>query len=68
MKVCRNLMSYKREKDFIILQTNCVDIRVWFLTDEIIRIRAGFDGDFQEASYSLVMTGWDVRSSLPKIR
>lgn len=59
MKVCRNLMSYKREKDFIILQTNCVDIRVWFLTDEIIRIRAGFDGDFQEASYSLVMTGWD---------
>ena len=59
MRVCRELQTYEKGKDFITLKTNCVDIRIWFLTDEILRIRAGFDGDFQEASYSLVMTGWD---------
>ena len=35
---------------------------VWFLTDDIIRIRAGFDGDWDEASYSLVKTAWDSRT------
>lgn len=29
------------------------------LTDDIVRIRAGFDGDFTEESYSLVMTAWE---------
>lgn len=28
------------------------------MTNDILRIRAGFDGDFQEASYSLVTTAW----------
>ena len=32
-----------------------------FLTDFIVRIRAGFDGDFAEESYSLVMTAWEDR-------
>ena len=41
------------------IQTNCVEIRIWFMTDSIIRIRAGFDGDFAEGSYSLVMTAWE---------
>lgn len=59
MKVCRELKSYKKEEGYLALQTNCVEIRLWFVTDEILRIRAGFDGDFSEASYSLVMTGWD---------
>ena len=29
---------------FYQIQTNCVPIRIWFLTDDILRIRAGFDG------------------------
>jgi len=41
--------------------TNCVELRIWFMTDWIVRIRAGFDGDFDEASYSLVMTAWEDR-------
>ena len=32
--------------------TNAVELRIWFLTDDILRIRAGFDGDWDEASYS----------------
>jgi len=34
---------------------------VYFLTEDIIHIRAGFDGDFAEESYSLMMTGWEDR-------
>lgn len=41
--------------------TNSVEIRILFLTDSILRIRAGFDGDFAEESYSLVMTAWEDR-------
>jgi alpha-glucosidase len=41
--------------------TNSIEIRVQFLTDSILRIRAGFDGDFAEESYSLVMTAWEDR-------
>ena len=43
-------------------RTNAVEIRIWFLTDDILRIRAGFDGDWDEASYSLTMTAWDSRT------
>lgn len=32
------------------------------LRDDIIRIRAGFDGDWDEASYSLVTTAWESRT------
>ena len=38
-----------------------MEIRILFLTDSILRIRAGFDGDFAEESYSLVMTAWEDR-------
>ena len=51
----------KQENGYVSVRTNCVEIRVLFLTDSIVRIRAGFDGDFAEESYSLVMTGWEDR-------
>ena len=38
-----------------------MEIRLLFLTDSILRIRAGFEGDFAEESYSLVMTAWEDR-------
>ena len=50
----------KKDKTFV-LNTNAVPIHILFLTDDIVRIRAGFDGDFAEESYSLVMTAWDDR-------
>lgn len=34
-------------------------IRMIFLTDDIIRIRASFDGTFSEASYCLALTAWE---------
>ncbi len=50
----------KKDKTFV-LNTNAVPIHILFLTDDIVRIRAGFDGDFAEESYSLVMTAWEDR-------
>ena len=61
MKICSRVENVKIEDGFILLKTNCIDIRIWFLTDDIIRIRAGFDGEFAEESYSLILTGWEDR-------
>lgn len=59
MRIAKRLVSFEDKKEYVQLQTNSVALRVWFVTDDIIRIRAGFDGDFVEASYSLVMTAWE---------
>lgn len=62
MKVCYNVQNVVFNGNYYSIYTNAVEIRLWFLTDDIIRIRAGFDGDWDEASYSLVKTAWDSRT------
>ena len=62
MKVCYTAGAVTAENNYFVIHADCVDIRVWFLTDDILRIRAGFDGDFDEASYSLTMTAWASRT------
>lgn len=62
MKVCYNAQNVVFNGNYYSIYTNAVEIRLWFLTDDIIRIRAGFDGDWDEASYSLVKTAWDSRT------
>ena len=62
MKICRRLISAVQEGKWFRLLTDAVELRVIFLTDDIVRIRAGFDGDdFPEESYSLVLTAWPDR-------
>lgn len=61
MKVCRYASGISQNDGYYSVMTNCVEIRIWFLTDDIVRIRAGFDGEFAEESYSLVMTAWEDR-------
>ena len=61
MKLCKKALSVKPCDSYYSIMTNCVEIRLWFLTDSIVRIRAGFDGDFAEESYNLVMTAWEDR-------
>ena len=48
MKICRKAEKICQNDGYISVMTNCVELRIWFLTDHIIRIRAGFDGDFEE--------------------
>lgn len=61
MKICTAALSVHQQDNYFSIMTNSVEIRIWFLTDSILRIRAGFDGDFAEESYSLVMTAWEDR-------
>lgn len=61
MRVCTTAFAVKKQDNYFSIATNCVEIRLLFLTDSILRIRAGFDGDFAEESYSLVMTAWEDR-------
>ena len=62
MKVCYRAGQVTEKDGYFSIAADCVEIRLWFLTDDILRIRAGFDGDWDEASYSLVMTAWDSRT------
>ena len=48
MKVCMNATTVKQKENYFSVATNCTEIRIFFLTDYIIRIRAGFDGDLQK--------------------
>ena len=61
MKICTTAGAVTKQDNYYSIQTDGVEIRVMFLTDSILRIRAGFDGDFAEESYSLVMTAWEDR-------
>ena len=61
MNVCTNAYTVIKKDNYFSVTTNSVEIRILFLTDSILRIRAGFDGDFAEESYSLVMTAWEDR-------
>ena len=61
MIVCNELLKWNRKENTLFLETNGVEIRVLFLTDEIVRIRAGFDKEFKEESYTLLMTAWEDR-------
>lgn len=62
MKLCTKALAVCRQDNYFSVMTDSVEIRLMFLTDSILRIRAGFDGDFAEESYSLVMTAWQDRT------
>lgn len=59
MLIARTARAVIQRDSYYEIVTNAVTLRLYFLTDDILRIRAGFDGDFQECSYSLIMTAWD---------
>ncbi len=61
MKICLKAVSVIKHGNYCSIITDGAEIRVWFLTDHIVRIRAGFGGDFAEESYSLVSTAWPDR-------
>lgn len=39
--------------------TEGVELRICMMTEDIVRIRAGYDGTFAEQSYSLLTTAWE---------
>ncbi|MBO5503871.1 MAG: DUF4968 domain-containing protein, partial [Lachnospiraceae bacterium] len=65
MDICTKAISFRRERDCIRILTDAAVIGIWFVTDEIVRIRTGFgmapEEEFQEASYILQLTAWEDR-------
>jgi alpha-glucosidase len=71
MRIAKTLQKIEKEGKTFRLMTDAVEIRLLFMTDDILRIRAGFDGipadgssvtgSFEEASYTLAMTAWKDR-------
>lgn len=40
MKVCTNALAVKQENNYFSVTTNCTEIRIFFLTDHVIRIQS----------------------------
>ena len=59
MDICTKITGFDRSAS--ILHTDNADIKLYFLTDEIIRVRASFDKEFAEESYILSLTAWEDR-------
>ncbi|MCD8371366.1 MAG: DUF4968 domain-containing protein [Clostridiales bacterium] len=61
MDICTQFTGMEKCGDSWLIHTNCADIKIIFVTDEIVRIRTAFDRDFPEESYVLMTTAWEDR-------
>lgn len=61
MQTCITFEKIVCENDYFRVFTNTAEIRVYFMSDDVVRIRASFDKAFKEESYLLTTTGWEDR-------
>ena len=61
MEICSKITGFETLKDAYLVHTDNADIKLYFVTDEIIRVRASFDREFAEESYVLATTAWKDR-------
>ena len=61
MKICTTFTGMEAREDCYLVHTNAADIKIVFLTDEIVRIRTSFDKELAEESYVLMLTAWEDR-------
>ena len=61
MDLCKEFRGMDRQDGCFLLHTNCADIKVCFVTEEIVRIRVAFDLELAEESYVLATTAWADR-------
>ena len=61
MEICSKITGLEKVSEFFLFHTDNADIKLYFLTDEIIRVRVSFDKEFAEESYVLSTTAWDDR-------
>lgn len=61
MDVCTKFTGIEKLQGAWLIHTNCADIKVVFVTDEIVRVRTSFDKEFAEESYVLMTTAWEDR-------
>ena len=61
MEICSKITGLERLDGAFLFHTNCADIKVTFVTDEIVRVRTSFDKELSEESYILKATAWEDR-------
>ena len=61
MDICSKVTGMDVLDGAYLIHTDNADIKICFLTDEIIRVRASFDKEFAEESYVLATTAWADR-------
>ena len=61
MDICSKITGMDVLDGAYLIHTDNADIKICFLTDEIIRVRASFDKEFAEESYVLATTAWEDR-------
>ena len=64
MEICSRFTGIERKDGAFLLHTDNADIKVCFVTDEIVRVRASFDHELAEESYVLMTTAWEDRIKL----
>ena len=61
MDILKEITGYQKMDGAYVLRGNCGDIKLVFLSEEILRIRFSFDREFPEESYVLMTTAWEDR-------
>ncbi|MDO4345166.1 MAG: glycoside hydrolase family 31 protein [Eubacteriales bacterium] len=61
MEICSKLLSVEQKDGIFLARTDAADIKICFVTEEIVRIRASFDREMAEESYILMTTAWPDR-------
>ena len=61
MEICSRFTGMERKNGAFLLHTDNADIKVCFVTDEIVRVRASFDHELAEEPYVLMTTAWEDR-------
>ncbi|MBQ5672127.1 MAG: DUF4968 domain-containing protein, partial [Oscillospiraceae bacterium] len=61
MDICSKITGLERLDGAFLFHTDNADIKVTFVTDEIVRVRVSFDKELAEESYILKATAWEDR-------
>ena len=64
MEICSRFTGMERKNGAFLLYTDNADVKVCFVTDEIVRVRASFDHELAEEPYVLMTTAWEDRIKL----
>lgn len=57
----KKFISYEKTENGYLLRGDCADVRLVFMSDDVIRVRVSFGGEAPEQSYALVTTAWPDR-------
>ena len=67
MDICRKITGLEKGDGFTLIHTNSCDIKIIFITDEIVRVRASFDKELAEESYIFMTTAWEDAGQRPHL-